>query len=82
MPSCKYCGSEKTEKRPHPVHGTGIWCSECGRHLRWLGKQVSPNEFFRKQLELCRMKGWKEGRASMVFKARYGRWPTQEDKAA
>ena len=82
MPSCKYCGSEKTEKRPHPLHGTGIWCSSCGRHLRWIGKQVSPQEFLKKQLELCRMKGWKEGRAAMVFKARYGRWPSQEDRAA
>ena len=82
MPACEYCGSEKSEKRPHPLHGTGIWCSVCGHHLRWLGKQVAPKDFLKKQLELCGTKGWKPGRAYVLFQKRYGRWPSQEDRAA
>jgi len=77
-PACKYCGGYDIEKRPHELHGTGIWCASCGRHLRWMGKQVSPKEFYKKQFELCIEKGWKVGRAAVLFKQRYGTWPGRD----
>ena len=77
--SCRWCGSENIEKRPHELHGTGVWCLACGRHIRWMGKNTTPQEYYRKQLELCREKGWKTGRAAILFKNRYGRWPGRQD---
>lgn len=80
--TCKYCGSAELEKRPHEIHGTGVWCSSCGRHLLWLGKNVTPEEYYRKQVALCREKGWKTGRAGIMFQNRYGRWPTRAEQDA
>ncbi len=74
-PECKACGSFEVERRPHEIHGTGVWCAQCGRHLRWLGKQITPEEFYQKQFRLCVEKGWKPGRAGIIFKKRYGYWP-------
>lgn len=34
---CKKCGSVELECRKEGVH-TGLWCSDCGRWVKWLNK--------------------------------------------
>jgi DNA repair protein RadD len=76
---CPACGGE-TQKRPDPTHGTGIWCVACGKLVRWMAGHVTPGDYYRKQLDVCRANGWKTGRAAVLFKNRYGRWPKKEEQ--
>lgn len=82
LPPCPHCGSPDTEKRPHPMHGTGIWCKACDRHIKWLGKNIEPGEFYRRLREQADEKGYQPGWVSHRFKHRYGRWPTKAEMDA
>lgn len=35
---CPHCGPVPFWVAPHTMHGYGIFCSRCGRWVRWLGK--------------------------------------------
>lgn len=41
---CCYCGSTQYDVRAHSMHGSGAWCQNCGRHIRWLGKVRTPEQ--------------------------------------
>lgn len=35
---CPRCGSTDTVEIPHALHGAGLYCAQCRRWLKWLGK--------------------------------------------
>lgn len=72
-PVCE-CGSFDIEKRPSPK-GTEVVCARCGKVLRVILPQLTPAEYYKRELQKCRESGWKEARAAILFKNRYGRWP-------
>lgn len=37
---CK-CGCTETITKPHSTHGAGLYCENCGKWVRWLGKKHS-----------------------------------------
>lgn len=41
--ACRACGSTNLEDFPHDIHGTGVKCADCGRHVKWLGKGNRKN---------------------------------------
>lgn len=40
----------------------------------------TPSEYYRYQADICLEKKWKLGRAAHLFKLKFGRWPTWEEK--
>jgi hypothetical protein len=51
--TCKYCGSMNLTGKKSDLHGYGVWCGRCKRHLFWTGKgsekKKKNNPKFRKQ---------------------------------
>ena len=74
------CGENGINEEPHPIHGAKISCAECGKFIKWLGIQQSPNEYFQKMTRLAKEKGFKPGFAAVKFKEKFGRWPEAQDK--
>lgn len=74
------CGGFETTKKPHPIHGTGLYCSKCGKWIRWIGKQLAPVDFLRDRIQLCKVKKFKPGWAYVQFQVRFGRWPDNYEK--
>jgi len=35
---CRFCGSESYREKPHYLHGAGLYCTECGKFIKWKGK--------------------------------------------
>lgn len=48
---CRYCGSTNYSERPHPMHGAGAWCTDCGRWIKWLGKTRTPEQEAKRQAD-------------------------------
>lgn len=72
-PTCA-CGSFDTIKRPGPK-GTEITCAGCGLVLRVIRPDLTPAQYYAAKLKECLRAGYKEQRAGVMFKARYGYWP-------
>ena len=75
-PACS-CGCFDTIKIPSPT-GTQIVCAECGFVLRTIRPDLSPAQYYAAKLRECRSRGYKESRAGMMFKVRYGHWPNTQ----
>lgn len=79
-PVCR-CGSFDTIKKPS-AEGTQICCAGCDRIIRTILPDLTPAQYYQKELSRCQERGWKEGRAALLFKNRYGRWPGKEERMA
>jgi len=78
--TCKICGSGKTMETPHEIHGAKINCAECGKFIRWKGKEQDPMEYYLKMEAIAKDKGLKPGWAYFKFKKKFDRDPTWEEK--
>jgi DNA repair protein RadD len=74
--ACQSCGAIETRT----VEGV-VYCNGCGVELRRL-RRIEPEEYLRQQLRLCSERGWKPGRAFVLFKNRFGSWPTTAQREA
>jgi len=72
-PTCA-CGGFDTIKKPGPK-GTEITCAGCGLVLRVVRPDLTPAQYYAAKLKACLRAGYKEQRAGVMFKARYGYWP-------
>lgn len=79
-PVCR-CGSFDTIKQPSPA-GTQVVCAGCGKVLRTIAPNITPAQYYRRELQACINNGWKTARAGIKFKARYGYWPTRDVREA
>lgn len=80
-PTCP-CGSFDTEKKADPVKGYGLFCSGCGKVIRWLGKpDKAREEYLADYLAVGRAADYKGGWSGMRFRARYGTWPSKAEIA-
>lgn len=75
-PSCA-CGSFDTIKQPS-AQGTQVVCAGCGLILRTIKPDVTPADYYAQKLRECQRNGWKTARAGVMFKVRYGYWPTEK----
>lgn len=74
--TCPSCGAKRKGKQDPAVRRaimTAIATAE---------PDTARTEYLKRQVQLCRVKGWKLGRAMMLYKVRYSHWPSDAMKRA
>ncbi len=74
-PVCQGCGSGEFAERPHELHGSGLWCADCGRFFKWVGKGgriIRRNDRWRGEWRalgtlICQFCGITEAETTMGF---------------
>lgn len=80
QPVCR-CGSFDTIKKPSP-DGTQIVCAGCEAVLRTIAPNITPAQYYKREIEACRANNWNTARAGVKYKARYGQWPPRDIREA
>lgn len=75
-PVCK-CGSFDIRKEPSEK-GTQILCAQCGAVLRIIAPNMKPEDYYKREYNKCVTNSWNTARAGIMYKNRYGKWPSAE----
>jgi len=75
------CGSFDTVKTSSS-RGTLVLCKECGKELRVIMPTITQEQYYKREHDKCKKLGWNLARAGIMYKNRYGSWPSKEIREA